>query len=463
MSYTAVAAALRLGDISPSERLVAFSLASYANREGIAYPGSPAAAARAGLSRSRYLHARDQLERRGLISTIDGGGGRGRSATIALSFANAGPRVGGPVNAPLFEAVLGYSGARGSARQLLAAMAAMSADDGSLTDVTTEEIRVAAGLADSTYRRARVALVKSGELLLEHGGGGRGVTNHWRVRDPRTSAMPPARPRPSRREAPAGTARPLVASVPAPGNASDAAAQDGARPVVVKGPDLSGVFPAANTAQSRTVSGVKGPGLRRVTTRNTAQTRTVSQPETPPRTPPKTPPPYVRAGSNALNPKTQDPPNPPDGGSSPAAVTIIEHFVSDHGRHRQRPVTVDLDTARSELFDATGADRSDWQQIRSELHRIVGESTFEIWLAQLELLAIDPTGCLLLSAPPATRAWVADRFARTFERTGQAVNRELRLATDRELQLHRALSTATADGARRSSSIQRPDDQQEAV
>lgn len=245
MSYTAVAAALRLRHVSPSERLVAFSLASYANREGIAYPGNPAAAARAGLSRSRYLHARDQLERRGLISTIDGGGGRGRSATIALSFANAGPQVGGPVNAPLFEAVLGYSSARGSARQLLAAMAAMSAEDGSLTDVTTEEIRAAAGLADSTYRRARAALVESGELLLEHGGGGRGVTNHWRVRDPRTSAMPPARPRPSRREAPTGTARPLVASVPAPDNAdADAdAAQDRTQPVVAKGPDLSGVSP----------------------------------------------------------------------------------------------------------------------------------------------------------------------------------------------------------------------------
>ncbi len=172
----------------------------------------------------------------------------------------------------------------------------------------------------------------------------------------------------------------------------------------------------------------------------------------------------MRAGSNALNPKTQDPPPPPlQGGSPPAAVTIVEHFVSDRGRHRQRPVTVDLDTARSELLEATGADRCDWHQARAELHRIVGESRFEIWLAPLELLAIDPTGCLLLSAPPATRAWVAERFGRAFERTGQAVSRELRLATDRELQLDRALSTTTVDGARRSSSIQRPDDQQEAV
>jgi hypothetical protein len=462
VSYTAIAAAIALGDVSPSERLVAFSLASYANRDGTAYPGNPAAAARAGLSRSRYLHARDQLVRRGLISVTDAGGGRGRSATIVLSFANAGLRVSGPVNAQLFEAVLGYSTAQGSARQLLAAMAAMSAEDGSLIDVTTDEIRAAAGLADSTYRRARAALVESGELLLEHGGGGRGLTNHWRIQDPRTSAMPPARRRPSRREAPPATARPLVASIPAPANAG--VAQDAAQPVVAKGPDLSGASPAGNTAQSRTVSTVKGPGLSGVTTRNTAQTRTVSQPKTPPKTQPKTPPPYVRAGSNALNPKTQNPPQPPlEGGSPPAAVTIIEHYVTHRGRHRPRTVTVDLDTARSELLEATGADRSDWQQARAELHRIVGESTFEIWLAPLELLAIDPTGCLLLSAPPATRAWVAARFGRAFERTGQSVGRELMLATDRELQLHRALSTTTADGARRSSSLQRPDDQQEAV
>ena len=75
MSYAAIAAALTLGDVSPSERLVAFSLASYANRDGTAYPDNPAAAARAGLSRSRYLHARDQLVRRGLISITDAGGG----------------------------------------------------------------------------------------------------------------------------------------------------------------------------------------------------------------------------------------------------------------------------------------------------------------------------------------------------------------------------------------------------
>lgn len=185
MSYAAIAAAIALGDVSPSERLVAFSLASYANRDGIAYPGNRAAAARAGLSRSRYLHARDQLLRRGLISITETGGGRGRSTSIALAFADARARFEGPVNAELFEAILSHSRAGGAARQVLPAMAAMSGQRGFLTGLTTDEIRAAAGLADSTYRRARATLLASGELILGRGGGGRGVTNEWQVRDPR--------------------------------------------------------------------------------------------------------------------------------------------------------------------------------------------------------------------------------------------------------------------------------------
>ena len=61
MSAAAIAAALSLDGMSSGERLVAFSLASFANREQRAFPGAQAAAARAGLSRGRYLQARDQL------------------------------------------------------------------------------------------------------------------------------------------------------------------------------------------------------------------------------------------------------------------------------------------------------------------------------------------------------------------------------------------------------------------
>ena len=53
MSHTAIAAVLARTDLSMGERLVALSLASFANREERAFPGNAAAAARAGLSRSR--------------------------------------------------------------------------------------------------------------------------------------------------------------------------------------------------------------------------------------------------------------------------------------------------------------------------------------------------------------------------------------------------------------------------
>lgn len=58
MSYRAIAATLELREVSTGERLVAFSLASYANSDRQAWPNIEVAAARTGLARSRYLAAR---------------------------------------------------------------------------------------------------------------------------------------------------------------------------------------------------------------------------------------------------------------------------------------------------------------------------------------------------------------------------------------------------------------------
>jgi hypothetical protein len=55
VSHVAIAAALALSDVSAGERMAAFSLASFANREHRAWPGTRVAAARAGLSRSQYF------------------------------------------------------------------------------------------------------------------------------------------------------------------------------------------------------------------------------------------------------------------------------------------------------------------------------------------------------------------------------------------------------------------------
>ncbi|MHB8657486.1 MAG: chromosomal replication initiator protein DnaA [Solirubrobacteraceae bacterium] len=52
-----------------------------------------------------------------------------------------------------------------------------------------------------------------------------------------------------------------------------------------------------------------------------------------------------------------------------------------------------------------------WCDIRAELRRLVGESTYELWLAPLEARAWED-GVLVLQAPATTQAWVSKRFGR---------------------------------------------------
>ena len=215
MSHAAIAAALALQEVSAGERLVAFSLASYANREQRAFPGTTAAAARSGVTRGRYLAARGGLVQRGLVTVEGSGAGRGNSPTILLDFARAGPWLDAEVNAPLFEAVLSHSQTRGSARLLIAALAALADDTLTVADVTTELLCAAAGLSNSTYRRARTTLLTSGEVALRHAGGGRAKTNRWALGKP--GPHDPAAGTPARRRVPAPrNARPLLAEIAPP-------------------------------------------------------------------------------------------------------------------------------------------------------------------------------------------------------------------------------------------------------
>ncbi len=118
MSRQAIAAVLARTDLASGERLVALSLASFAGRENRAWPGAPAASARAGLSRSRYQQAREQLVARGLVAVDERATGRGRASTVTLMFADTGPWWDGEINVELFERVLAYSRARGPERLL---------------------------------------------------------------------------------------------------------------------------------------------------------------------------------------------------------------------------------------------------------------------------------------------------------------------------------------------------------
>ena len=418
MSHIAIAAALALEEVSAGERLTAFSLASFANREHTAWPGTRVAAARAGLSRSQYLAARYGLEKRCMIAVEESAGGRGHSPVITLRFAETGPWFEGEINAPLFETTLGYSRARGSARVLLATLAAIADERLEVSGLATEVIRDAAGMADSTYRRARTALLASGEVLLGAAGGGRARTNRWLVCDPRSINAEPAVVQ--RGRVPPGTlARPLMAAAKEP---------------------RAGAARGEEAAQIRGREGGNGLELSGVSGLNPGQNRTIF-PKSPPETPPETPPRYVRAGREPQNPRI-GPPDPPDGGSGTGSVTIVEDYITDRGRRRQRTVTVELDSIRSQFVEPDAVDRSGWNQIRSELNRIAGESVFDLWLSQLELAAVDQAGSLVLACPPPARGWVAERYGRLLALAGRSVDRQLQVATDRELQLLAALADA---------------------
>jgi hypothetical protein len=371
----------------------------------------------------------------------ESGRGRGQSSSLLLVFASSGPWFNADINAELVEAVLSHSRARGSARALLATLAAIADETASVSVLSTEDIRSAAGLADSTYRRARAGLLSSHELLLRAAGGGRAKTNHWIIRDPRSVNPAPITAAHSRPRTP--NARPVIAATRRP---SPTTAQVGMPGLPVStgqprknGRGVSGIS-GQNPGQHRTVSPSKGPRLSGVSERNPDQNRTVSA-QTPPETPSQTPPPNARAGREPQNPRTkEDPPTPRGGGSHSGSVTIAEDYVTQQGRRRQRTVSVKLDEARRQFPEPHQADVSAWQRVRTELEHLVGGLAFEIWLSPLELVATDHHGVLMLAGPDATHGWISARYGSLLHRAGQSTGRTARLATNRELQLLRALS-----------------------
>jgi len=436
VSHTAIAAVLARADLSTGERLAALSLASFADGEQRAWPGNPAAAARAGLCRSRYLQAREQLVARGLLELQDRGRGRGQATTIVVLFAQSGPWWDAEINAQLLEAVLGHSRARGPARLLLATLAALADDTRSVENLPTEDLCRAAGLANSTYRRARTALLGSGEVELVDDGGGRGRTNRWHVLDPAHGVEPTvASPR---RRVPAPNARPLLSPV---GAASHSGVFEAAPPAVGKGPILTGVssgkgpiLTGVSSGKGPILTGVssgKGPILTGVSGRKGPNLSGVSD-ENPAKTPPETRPPNARAGREPLNPRIRNPPNPPEGGSPPDSLLMEQTYVTERGRKRSRLVRVDLNEVRRGLGLPTHDDRASWEQVRALIRDAVGDSTFEIWLEPIELIAIDDSRVLVLDAPDQTASWVRGRFGRVLSDCAERASRGWRLASEHE-------------------------------
>ncbi len=57
-----------------------------------------------------------------------------------------------------------------------------------------------------------------------------------------------------------------------------------------------------------------------------------------------------------------------------------------------------------------------WREIRAELRRLVGDSTYEMWLAPLKVTAWDGK-VLSLEAPRDTSTWVPKRFGQALQRS----------------------------------------------
>jgi hypothetical protein len=198
----------------------------------------------------------------------------------------------------------------------------------------TRQLCTAAGLSDTTYRRARTWLLAAGELVLRSGNGGRGKANCWEIADPRARAREAAPVGPRRVAPPAGQ-RPRAGSVSGAAATSvqerpgsevdevDSRGEDrlvqgvrgaGDRTLSAQNGPVGGGVSRTKGAAERTLSGENRPSGGGVLVGKGAAGRTLSL-ETPPDTPPKTPPPNARAGRKPQNPRTH-PPSPLKGGAA---------------------------------------------------------------------------------------------------------------------------------------------------
>ena len=128
------------------------------------------------------------------------------------------------------------------------------------------------------------------------------------------------------------------------------------------------------------------------------------------------------------------------------SIVVEETYVTAHGRRRRRAVRIDLDEVRRRLALPGVSDRNDWEQILKRLREIVGDSTFEIWLEPVELIAIDPRRVLVIDAPPVTFSWLVDRYGPVLARCAEEASRAVRFAEEAERQAFARNERAPAPG-----------------
>ena len=353
MSHAAIAAVLRLEGVSAGERLAAFSLASFANREHRAWPGTPVAAARAGLAAASTSRPATHSPATGWLRSI------ARRRARALSGRLAAVRRGGPVVRPRGQPGSGGGGPSATAGHAGQRACCWPRWPPSLISTAT--------WPNCLRRRSRrrrgwpTAPIAGPEPPCWTPASCCWPPPAAAARAPTTGRSPTqARSTPGRRVRSAAAGAWARDATAAREHAAAGVRRRGsARPLVEaatgerKGPGLSGDS-AENPGQNRTVSRVKGPELSGVSTVNPGQNRTVCG-ETPPQTPPETPPPNARTGREPQNPRIRNnPPNPPEGGSANSSQSSGPHHPpgpttpADRDRRPGRdPVTAPLQPRRS--------------------------------------------------------------------------------------------------------------------
>jgi hypothetical protein len=138
----------------------------------------------------------------------------------------------------------------------------------------------------------------------------------------------------------------------------------------------------------------------------------------------------VRRTGEPRNRKT--PPHPPEGGRTGGEVFVQETHTTERGRSRTRVVRVDVAAIRRELAPPGSEHREAWVQARRLMLGTVGESTFDIWLAPLELIALDAAGLLVLTGPVVLLSWVQKRFGPLISRSCEDCGRRVRFASPQE-------------------------------
>ena len=129
------------------------------------------------------------------------------------------------------------------------------------------------------------------------------------------------------------------------------------------------------------------------------------------------------------------------GGRNTAPILVEETVTTAAGRRRRRLVAVDPADVCAGWMPAGTSDQADWRRMRETLRACLGDSQFEIWLADIELAAVDADGRLVLVAPGAIRSWVTGRFGPVIEQAAQRVGREAVIADRAQAQALAALAS----------------------